>query len=108
MTCCKCQQFKWDYPAETVWKDGEEQEYCIFHAPEEFKGVESHKFNQIIFNAIKYAAKQKNVASCLVRLSLGMFLFLLVLLEKTFQKFVFITQSFMEGQVSHGIMQKKV
>ncbi|MCG2710696.1 MAG: pentapeptide repeat-containing protein [Thermodesulfovibrionales bacterium] len=54
MPCCKSEEYyKWckDLPV-VDYKDGEGNEYCIFHAPQGKKGVSVEEFNKLVFEEI--------------------------------------------------------
>ncbi len=54
MPCCKAKKYKWCSSLNAIsYYDG--KEYCIYHVPEEWKGMESEKFNELVFKKIQTA-----------------------------------------------------
>ncbi|WP_207260256.1 pentapeptide repeat-containing protein [Desulfovibrio sp. Huiquan2017] len=57
MTCCKCEEHKWDDPQEVVYTDpANGKEYCLFHAPADCKGISVDAFNEKALERIKAAS----------------------------------------------------
>lgn len=56
MPCCKAEKYSWckDLPVVDHGEE-EENEYCIFHAPQGKKGVSVEKFNKLVFERIENA-----------------------------------------------------
>ncbi len=53
MPCCKAKDYEWCKDLGVVdYKDGEGNEYCVFHAPAGEKGVSLDEFNQMAFERI--------------------------------------------------------
>ncbi|MEK6690077.1 MAG: pentapeptide repeat-containing protein [Nitrospirota bacterium] len=59
MPCCKAEEYKWCRDLSVVgYKDVEDNEYCIFHAPKGEKGITLQDFNKLIFERIDEANKE--------------------------------------------------
>lgn len=53
MACCKCIEHRWDDPQDVVYRDQEGNEYCVFHAPAEHKGMPVDDFHALISERIQ-------------------------------------------------------
>ncbi len=61
MSCCKCKEHHWRDPQPTTYSDEAGQEYCLFHAPTEHKGMSVEDFNVQVFARID-AIKGRNTS----------------------------------------------
>lgn len=52
MACCKCKN-RWRDPQGPVFVDDEGNEYCVFHAPADKKGISVDEFNQLVLERIQ-------------------------------------------------------
>lgn len=53
MACCKAIEFGgWCLTENTVWTDEDGNEYCVYHAPKDKKGISSERFNNLIFDKL--------------------------------------------------------
>jgi len=54
MPCCKAKIYGWcqDLPV-VEYKDKEGNEYCLFHAPKNTKGISLEEFNELVFKKIE-------------------------------------------------------
>ncbi|MDO9083665.1 MAG: pentapeptide repeat-containing protein, partial [Humidesulfovibrio sp.] len=60
MPCCKCKEHHWPAPQPEVYTDEAGQDYCLFHAPAEHKGMSVDDFNAKVFARIDaFKAKPK-------------------------------------------------
>lgn len=65
MTCCKCDEYRWNDPQKPVYIDSVSGlEFCIFHAPPLHKGVSVEEFNNIVgarINAANQSVKDGKI-----------------------------------------------
>ena len=60
MACSGFNDDRWCIELPTHYKDGEGNEYCIFHTPRSFKGeVSPETFNSIVFDKIRKDIKER-------------------------------------------------
>ncbi|MUM78343.1 hypothetical protein GKC30_11925 [Pseudodesulfovibrio sp. F-1] len=61
MTCCKCEELGWNDPQPVVYTDPEDgNEYCLFHAPAEHKGMSVDVFNAQVSERIQAVIDLEN------------------------------------------------
>ena len=58
MSCYKCKYHNWEEPQEVVWSDLNGQEYCVFHAPTDHKGVSEADFVALVTKHLEMAINQ--------------------------------------------------
>lgn len=60
MVCCKAEEFgRWCYDYTSVYANSDGKEHCLFHAPEEHKGVGVEEFNEAVYKQINDAIPYK-------------------------------------------------
>jgi len=66
VTCCKCEEYKWNDPQPVVYEDPTVSKgYCLFHAPVEHKGVSVSEFNEQVSERIQAVIDlEDKVAHC--------------------------------------------
>jgi hypothetical protein len=52
MPCCQATEHAWCKDKSVVYKGDDGNEYCIFHAPKDKKGLTNKKFQKYIFDEI--------------------------------------------------------
>jgi uncharacterized protein YjbI with pentapeptide repeats len=52
MSCCMAEKYNWCKQEETVFRDQEGREFCVFHAPKGHKQCSVKDFNNKVFNRI--------------------------------------------------------
>lgn len=57
MKCYKCEEHKWGKPRPVMHKD-DGKGYCLFHAPEMYKGIPDQKFNREVFKRIRESGSE--------------------------------------------------
>jgi len=56
MPCCKAYRWCRDLPV-VDYKDNQGNEYCLFHAPKDEKGISLEEFNEFVFKKIENEIK---------------------------------------------------
>lgn len=52
MSCSAATRFRWCYDLPTVYRDGEGDRFCVYHAPAGHKGVGLDEFNRMVFDRV--------------------------------------------------------
>ncbi len=58
MECCKCKKYNWNDPQKAIWTDSNDQGYCVFHAPTEYKEVSEADFAALVARHLAIAINQ--------------------------------------------------